>query len=421
MIMGTPFLQALRFQNLFGPQDPNQIDPRVNLRTGAGTFSGQPMIPDQGPDISQVNIGPEPTFQPEHRAQDAMWKMMEQFPERNNPGMLRKIAAMGAGIGYGPEMAQYAMYAPYMRQMEDFQPKFKAYSDMANQERMSNNTLRQISADAARNQTADRRLDIADREQQRKEREGQQNIAIRKKRAATYDFKARNPNLKIETDKEGRLIGINQATGESQFITGADGQPVMSHELSAEDKANLQIQVARERGKITEGIQRRMEDYRQVNREKTINLRADKRAQAKTSDKAMSASQEAAAWKLAKDQYIADNPRNRHFWDERGQPTDSADDDDEYTAAMDDIRRRFNVIKARATKQAPTVTPVTPMRSSPTKTTTQSAPASTKQQMSNGTPPPIQNRTKGMKHKFPNGNVGEWDGTKWIPVTVVSR
>jgi len=37
------------------------------------------------------------------------------------------------------------------------------------------------------------------------------------------------------------------------------------------------------------------------------------------------------------------------------------------------------------------------------------------------TPPPIEQRKKGMKFKWPNGNEGEWDGTKWVPLVVKTR
>ncbi len=37
------------------------------------------------------------------------------------------------------------------------------------------------------------------------------------------------------------------------------------------------------------------------------------------------------------------------------------------------------------------------------------------------TPPPVEKRTKGMRFTWANGNVGEWDGTKWVPITVVKR
>lgn len=317
-------------------------------------FPPQPAF-DTAPDISQVPIGqPEMqspmAFKPETRAQDALFQMIQNIPQRNNPGMLRKIAASMANVGTGNLGAgDQFMYAPYYQQMQDFDTRLKPTIQLADQERQSNNVLRQISADAARNDAVLRRLDIQDRDLQRKTDKDKADIAIREKRASTYDWKARNPNMEIETDAEGRLIGIDPQTGKTVFITGSDGKPIMSNELSTEDKANLQIKVARARGEISRNNAFAIEEERQKNRLEVLDRRAQIRKNTATNDKNMSVSQDAAAWKLAIQQYVTDNPQHRKFWDNDG-PTDAAINDDEYTSAVDGpdgVRERYNRIKQR--------------------------------------------------------------------------
>jgi hypothetical protein len=382
--MGSPFLPNLRFQNLFGIPDNTGLP---NPSTGFGTYTGQPMAPEN----------PLEAYKPDTQAQEMLYRMLGEMPQRREPGILRKIAGSLINLGGDPNATEDALYGPYRRQMTDWQMKWKPTLDVANQERASNVNLRQIATSAAANAAAQRRLDIQAGESERKAREGQQNIAIREKRAATYDWKARNPNHTVKTDSEGRLIGIDPQTNESQFITGPDGQPVRSNELSDEDKINLQLGASLKRIAATGAEARKTEAVRQSGRETLVNMRARIRKEAATKDKTMSASQEAAAWKLARQQYITDNPQHRDFWDETGLPTSDAEDDDEYADAVDDIRERYNRIKSRATGRANPNT----------------APNNT------GTPPPVEKRTKGMKWKFPNGNEGQWDGTKWVPTTTI--
>jgi len=402
--MGSPFLPNLRFQNLFGI-DPSQGMPNIQAPQ-------QPMGPE--------HMNPLEAYKPDTQAQEMLYRMLGEMPQRQEPGILRKIAGSLINMGGDPNATEDALYGPYRRQMTDWQTKWKPTLDVANQERASNVNLRQIATSAATNAAAQRRLDIQAGESERKAKEGQQNIAIREKRAATYDWKARNPNHTVKIDSEGRLIGVNPQTNESQFITGPDGQPVRSNELSDEDKINLQLGASLKRIAATGAEARKTEAVRQSGRETLVGMRARIRKEAATKDKTMSASQEAAAWKLARQQYIADNPQDRIFWDETGNPTSKAEENDEYADAVDDIRERYNRIKSRATGRSSPITPVTPMSSH--------GPAPADVPKSNttptggtGVPPPIEKRTKGMTWKFPNGNEGQWDGTKWVPTTIVTR
>lgn len=246
-------LPYLRMQNIFGP---TPIGP--NLETGAGTFTGEPITP--------FGVGPPINPKPDTRATDMLYEMLNKFPERNEPGILRKIAAGVAGLTGNKEAVQTAMYGPYIREMQDFQPRFEAVKDVASQERLQNVNLRQIAQSILQNQIGQGKLDLSERAQAEKERANLVNEATRQKRAATYDFKARNPNSVIKVDEQDRLIGINPQTNQSTFITGPDGKPVKSNELSDEDKINLQLQASLTRIGAQGAETRKTEEVRQGNR-----------------------------------------------------------------------------------------------------------------------------------------------------------
>lgn len=347
------FQRLSRLQNIFGPQNP----------IGGANPPGitPPIAP---PNPMQQDMG---QYQPDTRASDMLYQMINQMPQRNQPGIGRKILASIGGIGGGPKLADQMLYQPYYQQMQDWQTKLGPIEKLASEERMGNINMRQLYDAMMRDKSAGERLDIQKSAEERKAKEGEANIAIRKQRAATYDFKARNPNHVIKQDKDGNLIGINPQDDSVQYITDEDGNPIKGDKLSDYDKLNLQISGQKEVARVRGEEARKTEAVKETGRQADIRARgaqaratkttetASSRKTALAKDKQLSVSQDAAAYKLARQQYIQDNPSHAKFWNPDGSPASKAEDNDEYVSAVEDIRRRYNVIKSRTVGKPGTI------------------------------------------------------------------
>lgn len=380
--------------NLIGPQSMDEVS-RSNM-------------PDNDMDKIRQIYGE--LYQPEHEGIDRMTQMINTMPERNHPSMLRKIfGGIAQGLGGGPEAYENIAYAPYRREMQDWQTKFKPIEDLANQERGVNANSRQFAQSVVGNQLGQDKLNLAENKM-RSDREIQDaKLEVTRFRAAAYDYKQRHPNHQYKTDEQGRLLAVDPTTNKTEYVLDPQsGEPVQSDKLSDEQKMEMQLKNQKELIGIRAGNARQLEGIRQTNRIELDKSKADTKAKAKKEildkEKTLSVTQDAAAYKLARQQYIADNPRHRILWLDSGEPAPDAQKNDEYFDALTDIRDRYNRIKSRAVGQAPTTTPI-----------------GTGNTNTAGAPPPIEQRKKGMEFKFPNGNVGTWDGTKWVPKTVVKK
>jgi hypothetical protein len=114
----------------------------------------------------------------------------------------------------------------------------------------------------------------------------------------------------------------------------------------------MELEDERQRGRLE------LEGTRQKNRMGLLQEREAIRKKKLDEDKKLSVSQDAAAWKLARQQYVTDNPSHGIFWDDSGMPSESAEDDDTgiYELALAEIRERYNKIKSRAST-GPVTTP----------------------------------------------------------------
>lgn len=296
-------LQALRMRNVFNPRSPGGDFPGSNIPGATppivpwdvGVRMGQETIPrinEMPPGNPQINapskaqpmqvrsamqqqpdINPLMQYQPETRAQDQLYQMLQQFPQRNNPNLLRKIAAIAASFN-GPEAVERTLYAPYIREMQEFQPRFEATKEAANQERLMNTNLRQIATAAAQNEALNRRLDI----QTQQAATAAQNAQSNRIRATAYDYAQRNPNSTFEMDNQGRLIAIDPRTNQMEYVIDPDtGNPVTGSDLPAalmenlRQRGRMQLEAARTAGDI------KVEGVRQQGREAIEETRGETR------------------------------------------------------------------------------------------------------------------------------------------------
>lgn len=162
-------------------------------------------------------------FKPDMRAQDEYYKMLENAPKRENPSFTRKLLAGLGTLSPNPqnnsiEQAEKYKYAPYYREMEEYNRKSGILRELSASERASNINQRQLLTTAL----ADRR---AERKQAELERANREKEAHNNRMALVREQLARNPNYTVEFGTDGEMILIDRKTpGGAPIRTGIKGQ-----------------------------------------------------------------------------------------------------------------------------------------------------------------------------------------------------
>lgn len=208
-------------------------------------------------------------YQPQHQGIDQLRSAMESAPDRASyePNKFHKIMAAIAGLGEGSGPA--AMIggtpvgfrgdvsggirlqndinnAPYERAVSDWKNKLAPIEKIAEIERLNNSNSRTVANNVISGELRDRTIDRQVKRDQQLATEGdtrlkqsQDRINITAQRAKIYQFKAENPDHKIETDKEGNFIGINPQDNTFEFILDEGGNKIKSDKLSDAEKLKL--------------------------------------------------------------------------------------------------------------------------------------------------------------------------------------
>lgn len=233
----TDYLNSLRYDQMFGQQQPMQEQAPIGIDQMGMMPQGMPQMPQQAP--SQP-------FQPEHQASDFLTSILSQLPEHHKASLMDRIFAGITGLA-GPAGAptqDRILDGDYNQQMQDWNMKAAAATNAANMEK-SNNTLAKSAYDTNESrkitqQRADeyvRRGTVeADKEKSlAADKEAKQKIAEQK--MEILKINAANPGAySWKTGADGYIYGLNTKTGES---TKTD---VKSGDLSLLDKHNLRMQ-----------------------------------------------------------------------------------------------------------------------------------------------------------------------------------
>lgn len=227
-------------QNIFGPmaQSPNPTNEVPNSGPSAS-----PIAP-QAPDInSRMNE----LYNPSHTAIDAFKDLESQYPERQNPSTLRKIGAAITGVGYGPQAAMNLLEQPHQRDIEDWKNKMGPLQQGANLERQENVNSRTLAYQTIAAQLRQEALD-------NKEKLDDANLKIRQQRADVYEFKARNPDFKI--DFSGTTVKVaNPQTGEIKDTGIPTGSMSDADKLALQHENRLdEIGATGNEARKTEGV-----------------------------------------------------------------------------------------------------------------------------------------------------------------------
>jgi hypothetical protein len=244
-----------------GPVQPSPTYPTM----GAISRIGQtpPMVDHAAPQDPNIAQLMQQFYTPETEATDAFNQLVRNAPQRNKPGIARRLAAsagaLGAPKGKGLETAEQFMYAPFMRNTQDWMAKMDPNYKAASLENTRNANERQLAGNMAQ-------YTMAERKQTETERKNRSEEEIRRKRAEVYDFKARNPNMRF--DFSGPTVKAADPLTGKVYDTG-----LATGSMTDMDRINLQGEWGVARAREAGGQARETERVRQEGRESL----ADKR------------------------------------------------------------------------------------------------------------------------------------------------
>lgn len=400
----------------FGQPKPMFETPNIELPQPA-PMQASPQPVQSGPMMSDISRRMSQYYTPDDDMEKRMEAMLNEFPEREKPGWLRRIGAAIVTSQHGLPAGQAFFDKPYNQKLKAWQDKFEPTYKAAGLERQGNvneRTLAYQTISAELKEEAERNR-AENNEEKRK---------IAQQRANVYDFKSRpeNQTKRIVSPKGGFVTAIS-GDGKAEIVRDSMGQPIPTGTLTEEDLQNLQhenrsaeiaqrgdirdAQIERQ-GEITsEHITERGEQSRATKRVTTREGRAELPTQTRV--RLFNAAKQLANTKPQWKKWIKfGNPGTNdfdvtppgvNFW---GSPTGPTQQ--EYDEINNFIYGAAQMVPSHDT----TTTTETTTPNSPTPTT-------------GSAPPPVAQRKKGMRHTFANGNIGEWDGTKWVPIKVVTK
>lgn len=249
-------LKFNQLRNIFTPQ-PNRM----------GSFNPTAEnIPIQNGMIASPEDRLRELYQPSTDMNNRFRGMIDSFPERENPSLLRKIGAVIAGAGMpnaseAMQVSEQFANAPFYRKLADWNQQIKPVQQAADNERADNTQQRMFAQSIMSNEAAQERLRITEEENKRREILNIKKLEDQQKRTAILDFKARNPNWRFVTEKGGNVFAVNPQNPTQKIDTG-----IASGSLSDLDRINLQLDAALTRIQAQGDETRETEGVRQTNR-----------------------------------------------------------------------------------------------------------------------------------------------------------
>lgn len=287
--MGTPnFMELLRLKGIF------QTPPMANDLPQQGGFGGNMGFPEPPPgpvmNAPAVDVQPPGTsmsapmpaqspsdrvaqemarlYTPETTATANFNELLGNYPSREDyhPSALRRIGGALTAVGgsfdghggfrFNPNAVETGMNLrdePINKKLSDWKNKIGPSYQAASLERTNNSNERTMAYQTVAQQLR------AEADEARNNK-NEKDALIRQQRADVYEFKARNPNLKLIMTKGGNVMAFNPADGSTKDT----GIPTGS--LTEADKMSMAQENSVERIEKTGDEQRKTEDLRQKGR-----------------------------------------------------------------------------------------------------------------------------------------------------------
>ena len=422
--------------NFFGNRYPYpDLNPQLPRNPFAELPEGAPVdqIPTPVPEEPNPQItNPQDyfeAFKPEHAMQDMLTQLIQNYPQRNTPGVGRNILGLLAGLGAGAhptavaggqpvgfemgrpaeimQAGDLARYRPFYNELADWDAKVKPVEAAANQERYMNSMLAGVANNRARVANATTNAQTRRDEMLSKGEKRQADITRDKENSRikqlTYElqyWKATHPNHEIKMLEDGTLIGVDPQTNKASPIVMNNGETAKA--LSEAERqqmiTNRELRIVKERGQVESGL---------------INQRADagiKRDAARGRIKGETPSQYNQRIQANTAKALIEHPEWKQYYD----PTDKR-----FKTPLDMEPEEAERMRDAIFGAPGTDIPIQKDNTGSVTTPNQPKPDANKPNPNYQvkTDPNGMYMLNGQKHKnFPNGNVGMWDGKGWVMV-----
>lgn len=260
-------LEMIRMRNIFGVPEPMigndlpsqggimgnmQMDGNIPVTAGLPT---NPPADEKGDVMDILDI-----YNPETKMTERMARLLENIPQRNKPGVGRRIVAALVGGGReGIKGADEVLFAPYHRQLEDWENQFKPTVQAANQERYHNVNMRQIAANIINQDRLERSLQRQYERDATLKAQGEERLRQGDERISQGDYRLKQGDERIKIAKEVAKGGVFEVddSGNARIVR-KDGTviPVDGSYLSYEQKEELKAASAARITKAREGAKR---------------------------------------------------------------------------------------------------------------------------------------------------------------------
>lgn len=239
---------------------PDPMTPRLQ------DIGGEMIPPDMGGERPfDVNARMNELYTPSNVASDRFNELATGMPAYEKPGLGRTIAAALSAFGPGGhKTGQEVMNFNNDRNMTDWKNQIGPAQQAATLERQTNVNERTL----AYQQVSQELRARADAD---KAANNEKSAAIRQQRADIYEFKAKNPNMKLIIPKGGNIQAFDPSTGHTIDLKIPTGT------LSETDKINLNQENALDRQDNAAGNTRKTEGIKQAGREKLKGMPTPKR------------------------------------------------------------------------------------------------------------------------------------------------
>lgn len=404
-------------QSTFPQQPLPEIIPQNRLGMGNGE-------PEYDPTADFMRL-----YQPDRSAHDRLDSIMSRLPQRNKPGIGRKITASLMGFAGNMRGADQALYDPYYNAIEDWKLELDPALKVAGDERMSNTNLRMMANQIVTQKQRDRQIDRqVDRDAtlkgfgEARERQGDERVKQGWERLGQTQ---KGLELRQKLANGGQAI-VDSKTGQTYILDKMGNLELLPlDQLSFEEKEVIKTNQSIREEKETPGSSRSQRDRLQ------LKVNADGSYEVINLDQAVGKGvvKEGTGGETNKPPEPVKAPKSEL---EKGRNvTNTAR---EVASSNPEYSKYIKFTKSGQFDEIVTpgyiFGPSKKVYDEIYKKIYGAGPSGDKntfgtnaQQQNTPAPglPPVEKRTVGMEFTFPNGNVGKWDGTKWVPVKVVKR
>jgi len=191
-------------------------------------------------------------YKPEHQDSDAFNALLSAYPERGNPGLLRKIGSSLTALGPGGyEAGHRALNQPFYNELEDWKNKIIPTQNAASGERADNANMRSVANSIIAGEQRDRTLERQSERDRVLGRQGDERIAQGEERVKQGDVRLSQSEQRVKQAEErlkvaqavakGGVFQMDKLSGTGRMVY-KDGTsvPVDVNQLGQEELLELQ-------------------------------------------------------------------------------------------------------------------------------------------------------------------------------------